>query len=242
MATFPPIPRSLGTPVFLLNQTSISITLTAAVNAGDTVTLLWGTTATGQQPISPFTDSFGNVYISRNWADVGMPVLQALICPSAVAMPIGTVITLPCAGAATGRKFLAAIAVEQLQGTVDADNQTNNGTATSAASIATGTLAQPNELLWAFAGWNTDPAAVTHGGSWIELFNVLGTQRFSFAYQNVAALTSVAYAPTWINSVVYRDRLYSTPYGWSGETLGRIGGCGNPTGAGCRYDNQCFPF
>lgn len=179
--------------------------LTTAVNAcaaGSTI-VVQVSQSTGT--LSSVADSAGNTYQTPldNIAGTTINIAFAYAINTNSNLAAGGTITLTMS--ASSANAMQAVCLQGLSTTapLDTSNHTAQGAATtSASSVATGALADTNEIILATLGNPTAPGSVTCGGSYTKIaFN--GTPSINLCYQIVASSSSVAFAPTWVNSVTY---------------------------------------
>lgn len=168
--------------------------------------------ATVADTLTSVSDSAGNTYVVlENETGTGIGVGWAYCVNSTTNLPIGGTITGTFGGSVTTELTANYVTGIVLVGPVDVSAKTSNGlAATAAASVATGTLSQANEILFAVIGAPTTFGAVTFGGSWLAAIGAgAATPALAVGYQIVASTASVAWAPTWVNAVNYVSDLIS---------------------------------
>ena len=113
----------------------------------------------------------------------------------------------------TGAKpAMAAISVSglDLSAPLDITGTINTGTGTS-ASVATGTLAQANEIVIGALSYNNTPGTFTEASGFTSLTQPTqgSNDNTRWAYQIVAATTTVTYAPSWVTSRAFGANVYT---------------------------------
>lgn len=201
---------AIGTPVnqggyasFNTGSTTQTITTLADIAAGQLM-IQGSYTNTFNNFISSISDPAGSTWAATsnsNHSGVA-PVREIWWARAAGALTKGSTITITMA-TSTNRQGGRMISVPNMAvSPVDAVPTSNNSTATGATSIASGTLAQTNELLIGWVGAGADPGTFTPGGSWTLVSSNTSGSFVYLAYQIVSSTSSVAWAPTWVNSIL----------------------------------------
>lgn len=204
---------AIGTPTQIgTNQasgTSLVITTTANIVTGDMVIVWCGGGSNNTAPTS-VSDSSGNTYSLVAAGGATAEIIGVVFCVNAIALNSGGTITVNFGGASANHA-VSAFKVSGMNTTLAEVRDTNavptttSGTATSAGSQTTGALACSTSLLTgAIFTSSSDPGTFTPGGSWTAIGGT-STRFIKPAYQIVAVGTPAVWAPTWVNSVLYRS-------------------------------------
>lgn len=204
---------AIGTPVDLggtssASTGSLTLTTTNAANLNDVIILHhYCNNSTGT--ILSINDDASNTYQLAHQS-TSPPMIECFWVAAANALASGGKIRVTFSGSNGLRHAIAAFTVSGLNvGIVDAVGAATTGTATSATSTSTGTLTQATELVVGVVTSASTPGTFTPGAGFTAIGGASGSAFIDTAYQIVAATTSITWAPTWVNSVLYRSRVAS---------------------------------
>lgn len=196
-------PEPIGVPVGLGSGSSASGTTVAItgynVTAGRLVVVAIGCWKNPVNAVSTLSDGV-NTYTLAGTAKAQTSVGDTEIwyCANALAVTGGT-LTATFTGSHTGAGIAATSASGIIASPLDKSN--NSVASTETPTVATGTLAQANEIIFAASGRTADPAVLTYteDAAFTNLYSKVGSTNycFSFAYKIVAATTTITHAPTW---------------------------------------------
>lgn len=207
----------IGTPAQLGHKETVAAStgvITTAANdcpVGSTIVLAAAYT-TIADTLSGVVDSAGNVWqtpIDNTTATtVGIGFVYAL--NTTVDLPIGGTITATFGGATNSQVRAMCISGLLPTAALDTHNHTATGTGTTATSVATGTLAQANELVFGELGTATSAAGYTPGGGYSNYATTnTNTPSVTLSFKTVAATTTVTFAPSWTTSSNYVSNILS---------------------------------
>lgn len=204
-------PVQLGAVSAAAGAATLVLTTTTDGPVGSLIVL--GTrTGSAASVLSSVADSAGNTWTVL---DAGSSVTNIPGCAyaknSSVDLPSGGTITATFSGTA-GTKSVEAFYITGCDNTAPADahNQTSSGTATSATSVATGTLAQADEIVLGLAGLGNTSGGFTGDAAFTNIGNTDTTNGGLFAaYKIVASTASQAWVPTWTTSRNYGSNVVS---------------------------------
>lgn len=190
IATFPPA--------------SFNFLSSAAVSAGNFLIcyVAWGTN--GSPSVASISDGT-NSYVTAASLKVTAAGSQSEIWYKANASAVGSgatiTVTMTVAGSGAGTGTVAyCFQVANMAAASPFDVAASSTTNTTTPSVATGTLAQSNEIVFG-GSYNNNSAAATYTESsgFTNLVTRTGTtaQSSGFGYRIVSATTSVTYQPTW---------------------------------------------
>jgi hypothetical protein len=205
-------PTALGTAAGTAATTRV-ITTTADAPAGSLIFVAAHYT-TVIDTVTSVTDSAGNSYVViENDAGTGAAVGTAY-CKNCLFLASGSTITINFGGSVPS--VAGAVCVQGV-GTVNAlDTSGHSSTglaATSATSVATGTLALPSEIIFSVLGVAANISGVTNAGltdtGASSSNNTTSGGSLALWYKNVTAPTSIAWAPTWTTAGNYASAVFS---------------------------------
>lgn len=195
---------------------------TAATNVLTTVTndcpihstiILLAANATAADTLTGVTDSAGNTWQSPvdATAGTGVGLATAYAINTTVDLPVGGTIT---ASFTSNTTFINAICVQNLANTTPLDTHnpppSTGSAATSATSVATGTLRSSAELIVGSLGGNVAMGTFTCPAGFTKpSINNSGGPSLLMCYEVVASSSSVGFAPTWTNSANYVNNVVS---------------------------------
>lgn len=189
---------SIGARTYLGNNSSttsastVTMTLTGAVTAGDSIVVSCEVDS-ATRTITSVIDSAGNTYavdIDRNHASAGRH-LYIFSCHNALALSVGQSITANLSTVATSRRAIEAFTISGLKDTGAFDKSSSNeGTGTALTTGSSGTLSQAAELVvGAFLTAST--SAFTMGSGWSGQGAFLtGAGRLATEIKTVSATTA----------------------------------------------------
>lgn len=188
---------SLG--VFAQHVLGNTQTLTTIANAPTGSTIAVGAT-TDASTIHDVADSVGNTYLPLTQTSPTGEVTAMFYAKNITALPPGGTITLTTAGGATRDRIFGAACIAGVSSNpLDKDLGTAVNIANATPSIATGVLAQANELIigldTSVAG-GSDSYTEASGFTFLLSGVVAGGLALHMSYQIVAATTTVSFAPT----------------------------------------------
>lgn len=204
---------AIGTPVDLGHQQStsantLSLTTSAAVTAGDLILVFWASTSSGTNVTSVTNTAGDTPFLSTTGAT--SPEINVSWFANSAGMASSSNITVNFN--ATTRCAFSAMKVAGMNTTTsfvrDARSAptTTTGTATSATSQVTPSLSTTKSLLVGATAHNsTDPGVWTPGGSFTSIGGTTATLFLKTAYLIVSTAAPVTWAPTWVNSAIYRS-------------------------------------
>lgn len=212
---------AIGAPTYIgsnadATNTATSLVITTGANAP--AGCMIGVEIIGSSAINTsfaITDSASNAYTTTTFLNWNGSNRQAFAySPNPVLLSSGGTITLSWTGG--GRIAASAVSVCGL-GTaapLDITGAGTTGTGTS-DSIATGTLTQADEIIFAATGLANTSAGYTPGGSFTTLTApTQGTNStLLWSYQIVAATTTVTYGPTWTTSRGFGSNVWTFKQG-----------------------------
>ena len=151
---------AIGTPVALGSTghaaaSTLALTTTADAPVGSLIFVAAGQAAGGVTVVSSCTDQKSNSYTALGSVVNADATGAAYALNTASDVPLGDTITVTY-GSLGGTVTMAACAVSGIatSGALDVNNVTATGSGT-AVSVASGTLAQANEIVFAILGWST---------------------------------------------------------------------------------------
>lgn len=181
------------------------ITTVSSCKAGSTVAVFASYVVLADS-LSSVADSAGNTYQAPtdniSGTGVGIGVVYAYNIP--FALPSGGTITGTFAGVTNTSIGAICFNGADAGDTLDVHGQTAQGLASMAATTTnTGALAIARELVAGVVGAPTTTGSLACGGSYVHTINILATPALHVCQQVVTSLSSVAFSPTWANSVNY---------------------------------------
>lgn len=207
---------AIGAPVNLggasdATNTVTSLVITTGANAPAGNLICVAIIGSATLNTATVTDSASNTYTltaAKTWNTANR--LFIAYCANPVLLSSGQAITVSWTGVA--RAAVEAISVSGLLtvAPIDVSGAGTAGTGTS-DSIATGTLGAANEIIIALTGLANTTAGYTPGGSFTSLTAPTqgNNSTLLWAYQIVAATTTVSYAPSWTTSRAFGSNVYS---------------------------------
>lgn len=199
---------AIGTPVQLGGNaaatglgTTATLTTTGNITTGDLVVVFAGSASFSCTPNS-VTDTSGNTYTAgTSIGSAGSDIIRPFYCANAIAMASGGTVTITYATSA-GSKYYNAISVSGIATASPKDVEAAGfiSTGTTTPSIATGTLAQADELVCGYilVGSASKNDAFTQASGFTANTNgtaAVPTSILRSAYQIVASTSTVTYAP-----------------------------------------------
>lgn len=196
---------TIGSPVQLTDTTvpaagtSSTFTTIADSPAGNAIFVAEAQAASNFAGTPSCSDSAGNTYSLVNVTSLVGPPNESVVlfyALSALHLPLGGTITVTD-GVGSTRRLISGISVPGITA-LDVNPAGNTSAGTAAPSISTGTLAQAEEIVLGFIGvssGNSDTYTESAGFTSATAQGIL-TNKLHFAYQIVAATTSVTFAPT----------------------------------------------
>lgn len=204
---------AIGTPVALgsanVTGSSNPITTGAAVPTGSLILVVAGY-ATVLDTLTSVTDSVGNVYtVIENDAGTGIGVSLAY-CANCISLTNIQVITANFSGSTVNSVACGYVPNVAPSSPLDTSGHSSTGlAATSASSVATGTLAMSDEIVIGIVGTNASTGLASSTG----FTNLKGQANtgatIRMLYDIVAATTSVAWAPSWSTAANYASAVFS---------------------------------
>jgi hypothetical protein len=203
----------LGKTITTAATTGVITTITNDCPVGSTI-VLFANHLTVADTLSSVADSGPNTWQAPvdETAGTGTAIAFAYAKNTTVDIPIGGTITATFAGATNSGVVAACISGASTTSPLDVHNNTATGlAATSATTVNTGTLSQATEVVIGFTGFSGNPSSTNAcNGSYTRLdFNASATGGFIECSLVVASTASVAYSPTWTNSVNYVTNVIS---------------------------------
>lgn len=194
-------PLGLGTHNQVASGTNILTTSTNDCPVGSFI-IVYVSFTTIADTLSSVADSAGNSYtVLENELGTAIGIGIAYCISSTFDLPVGGTITATMGGTVTSEIGASCVSGIAISSPIDVSAKTSNGlAATAAASVSTGTLSQPTEILFGLLACTASTGAITLGGSWNQLANSsssASTPTVTIAYQIVSSTASVAWAPTW---------------------------------------------
>lgn len=212
-------PQDLGNASAATGAGTVAIAITNNIQVGDVVVVVGGC-ATSSNGLTSVADDAGNSYATS------VNLQGTLVAPSANIF-VG-IATAPLAagnhitgtfGGTTGAKGIVAFRVPRmlLNWPLVWDSAvipiSTNGTAVNGGTVNTGTLSQANELLVGEVGASGNPGAMSATG-FTAISATTANYFINVFYKIVASTASVAWSPTWVNSVAFRSNV-RTLRGWN---------------------------
>lgn len=207
----------IGTPAQLGHKETTGATtgvITTAANdcpVGSTIVLA-AAYATTASTLSTVADSAGNVWQTPvdNTAGASVGVAFAFAYNTTVDLPIGGTITATFAGSTNSQTRAMCVSGLFPAAALDTHNHTATGTATTATSVATGTLAQANELIFGELATAATASGYTPGGGYSNYATTnTNAPSVTLSFKSVAATTTVTFAPGWTSSSNYVSNILS---------------------------------
>lgn len=220
---------------FLANNTSSTGgTLAATINGDCPAGSLIFVVATGvtNAPTS-CTDQVSNPYtlLATNVASTSVST-GAFYSPNITHLPSGDTITGTWAASGTSKTIVPFVLYGALTSSPLDINITNEAS-TASPSLATGTLAQANEIIFAVVCWSSTSSTLTEDTThnWISCgtYRASATHTVHVAMQYVSATTSVTYNPTLSGATTVAVGLYSFKLKGPMTTTFFVNGAGNFT-------------
>lgn len=204
----PGVPTSIGTVNTAGNTSSIVITTTAAILAGNLVVVAVQIPSNALRTVSSVSDGTNTYSLAKSLNDGANYAVELWYCANAAAVNPGASLTITLSGATTGSNGYAAQAF-QVNGVAlvsPLDVTSSQNATTASPTTTTATLAQSVEIAFGVSyrvvGTNTYTEA--SGFTNLDTTTTIGGSagRAALAYRITAATTAVTYAPTWSGSAV----------------------------------------
>ena len=195
-----------GTTTLVLNVASGSGSPTSA---GDVIHVAASTSATGQT-VTGVTDSNGNTYAAINNDSAEVVTYQFETTGGTTALDATDTITITFGGTA-GAKAAVCIGIPGVTSGHDVAPTPVDGAAATSSSIASGTLAQANEVIIAVLSTGAQATEPAWSGSWTHLGTArqASNQWLTVSFQSVSSTSSVNATASWTASVKYCTLLAS---------------------------------
>lgn len=186
------VPVALGTANAAAGAATLALTTTADAPRGGLIVVVCAITTAVN--INSCADSAGNTYVGNTTFSNGTGKSHIFWSFNAIDLPLGGTITVTYNNT-TGIKNMAAVAV----GGIAAANLLGAGAlgASTAPTIATGTLGWPNEIVFGLTQVSAGSAdTYTEAAGFTSLASSLNSDGLHWGYQITTANASVTYAPT----------------------------------------------
>lgn len=187
--------------------TNVLTTATNDCPVGSLAYILTGYTTIADTLSSVTDNSTGGpnswvVIENKTTTGIGLGVAYAVVTHD---IAVGNTITGTFAGSVTSEIYGTCVPSGVVTvSPLDISNKSQNGlAAAAAASVSTGTLAQPVEILMGTLATAADSGITTAGGSWTNLGRSTSTPGLMTSFQIVSVTTTVAWAPTWVTNNNY---------------------------------------
>jgi hypothetical protein len=208
-------PKDLGHNASSTSPTSLAITTGNSVSAGDLIIVVHYANSIPSGYLTSITDSAGNTYTQNVGQHAALSTgVEIWSCVNALSMASSSTITTNMNSGS--RHGVTAFAVSGMvtsggPGVIDvnATTATTTGTSTSATTQNIAPTAATTSLILGVLSAGATITSPVPGGSWTQVGGTITTATVVPCYQIVSALTPVAFAPSWTNSVLYRSSGFS---------------------------------